>query len=828
MSFSLYGDSKTYRQNAYGAKAERISQMAKNDLPIPQTIAISIDDVKSINSGAPFSTKAILDNFGQDSLLAIRSSPGNSAWGGVQALLNIGMNSDLFDLYSTRIDQEIVSKMYLECIKNYATNVLNIDTHEIDQIEISRNSHKDNIANALLVFEQITGISFPQCRMQQLAEAIQSMCKAWNEPTAKILRSAHGAPENASLGILVQEMANLGTLNSIDIYTSKCINRHTGDHEARIIKKSSSFSSVNSENADDNHNFSTEVTDQLVRYHTKLRIILTNIIDVDFSLRNNQLLLLDFRPSERSVAAELKTTVELVNDRIIDKAAALKRIEPRSLMRVLHSHAKRTGTEHIIAEGIAASPGAATGAIVFSSSAAKDLVAKGIDTVLVRLETGPEDIRTMHMAQGVVTGRGGMTSHAAVIARSLGVPCVSGAADLLFDARNQILIGRGQTILREGDIVTVDGSEGVVLRGNVQLVKPQLNEYFDQFLKWADEYRDIGIRANADSLDEANVAFGFGAEGIGLCRTEHMFFIESRLTVMREMIFADNEKKRRATLDELLAMQRNDFLQLFKSMPDKPLCIRLFDPPLHEFLPSDREDIRELAEALQMPVEKIIARTDELREFNPMLGMRGVRLGITSPEIYEMQARAIFEAVVIAKETGKSAFPEIMIPLVSANREVEIIKALVDKVAQSVREKSNVDFEYKLGVMVETPRAALRAGDLAEHSAFLSFGTNDLTQLTYGISRDDAARIIDEYVVRGVFPVDPFATLDIEGVAELLQIAAERSRRTNKDIVLSICGEHSADPLTIEYCRKAGFSYVSCSPYNVPIARLAAAHCTIP
>jgi len=436
----------------------------------------------------------------------------------------------------------------------------------------------------------------------------------------------------------------------------------------------------------------------------------------------------------------------------------------------------------------------------------------------------PEDIRGMHSAAGVLTERGGMTSHAAVIARGLGRPCVVGASGLRINWRDKTLTAPDGRVFAKGDVITVDGTRGEALAGSVALVDAALDDAFRTLLDWADEVRDIGVRANADTPADAQIARTFNAGGIGLCRTEHMFFDADRLTVMREMIFADRPDDRRAALDRLLPMQRADFIRLFEIMQGLPVCIRLFDPPLHEFLPHDRDGLRDLAEALGRPLSEVTRRAEELAEFNPMLGMRGVRLGITLPEIYEMQARAIFEAAVDVGRRGDAVVPEIMIPLVSAMREVELVKARVDGVAAAVRVREGVDFAYRLGVMVETPRAALRAGDIANHAAFLSFGTNDLTQMTYGLSRDDAGRFMGAYVSQGVFPEDPFHVLDVDGVGELLRIGAERGRHTRPDLTLSICGEHGGDPESIAFCRRLGFDYVSCSPFRVPLARLAAAH----
>jgi pyruvate,orthophosphate dikinase len=481
----------------------------------------------------------------------------------------------------------------------------------------------------------------------------------------------------------------------------------------------------------------------------------------------------------------------------------------------------------VIGHGIAASPGAATGKLVFSAAEAQASAARQEDCILVRRETSPEDIRGMHAARAVLTERGGMTSHAAVIGRGIGLPCVVGVSNIRFQTNKMQLMLQDGRILSEGEVVTVDGTSGQVLLGPVAMQEAALDDVFQTLMEWADAERDIEIRANADTPADAQTARNFNAQGIGLCRTEHMFFEAGRLTVMREMIFAESSSDRRAVLERLLPMQRDDFTQLFRIMEGQPVSIRLFDPPLHEFLPADRNGQRELAEALDLPLSDVTRRIESMREYNPMLGLRGVRLGVTVPEIYEMQARAIFEAAIEASRDGVSVVPEIMIPLVSAKREVELVKTRVDGVAAAVRTEQETDFDYRLGIMVETPRAALRAGDIAQHCSFLSFGTNDLTQMTYGLSRDDAGRFMSDYVHKQVFPEDPFHTLDIDGVGELLKLGAERGRSVQPDVTLSICGEHGGNPESIAFCRAAGFDYVSCSPFRVPVARLAAAQLAI-
>jgi pyruvate,orthophosphate dikinase len=523
----------------------------------------------------------------------------------------------------------------------------------------------------------------------------------------------------------------------------------------------------------------------------------------------------------------VRIAVDLAEDGVIPREEALMRIAPFTLNQMMHRQLDPEASRDVLTRGIAAAPGAATGKLVFTAAAAQAASSQNEPCILVRRETSPEDIRGMHAAEGILTERGGMTSHAAVIARGLGVPCVSGATDLQLDHRKKTLTVPGRRVFHEGDIITIDGSSGQVLVGAVRMIEPDMSGAFATLLKWADAARDIGIRANADTPEDARLAQTFGVDGIGLCRTEHMFFDPIRLTVMREMIFTEDPEDRKAALERLLPMQRGDFIELFKLMQGQPVCIRLFDPPLHEFLPGDRDGIRALAEALDLPVSRVAARIEALQEFNPMLGMRGVRLGITVPGIYDMQARAIFEATVAASEGGDPVVPEIMIPLVSAKREVELIKDRVDAVAAAVRNETGVNFTYRLGVMVETPRAALRAGEIAEHAAFLSFGTNDLTQMTYGLSRDDAGRFMSAYVNQGVYPEDPFQRLDRDGVGELLLLGSARGRAARPGITLSICGEHGGDPDSIAFSRSAGFDYVSCSPFRVPVAKLAAAQLSI-
>jgi pyruvate, orthophosphate dikinase len=550
-------------------------------------------------------------------------------------------------------------------------------------------------------------------------------------------------------------------------------------------------------------------------------------MQIEFTLQEGQLSILDAVRVQRSSRATVRIAVALAEEEIIPREEAVMRVAPSALSELLHRQVDPGAVRDRLVRGIAASPGAATGRIVLTAEAAQSSAARGEACILVRRETTPEDIRGMHAAEGVVTIRGGITSHAAVIGRGLGLPCVVGANELVIDRKRGVIITPGGRTLAEGDLITVDGTSGDVLAGEPAMLEAALDAGFQTLLGWADTFRDIGVRANADTPADARAASTFAAEGIGLCRTEHMFFEGERIGLMREMIFADSAKERRTVLERLMPMQRGDFAALFEIMAGKPVCIRLFDPPLHEFLPHDKAGLLDLAEALALPLSDVTARVEALAEYNPMLGMRGVRLGVTVPEIYEMQARAIFQAAVYVSGKGSPVVPEIMIPLVSAMREVELIKGRVDAVAAAVRRETGVEFEYRLGVMVETPRAALRAADIALHASFLSFGTNDLTQMTYGLSRDDAGRFMSAYVQQGVFPEDPFHTLDIEGVGELLKIGAQRGRKGRPDVTLSICGEHGGSRAAIKFCREQGFDYVSCSPFRVPAARLSAAQLAI-
>ncbi len=808
----------------YGERAVRLAQLNTLGIRFPRTVALSIGAVTSLVSEKDANLEPILKHFPEPSLLAVRSSPRYTGCGGVNAFLYVGLNDQLHLRLRRRVGQYAAERMYVHHIGSYASRTRNVEVGPPAQHRGDCDGQLGFGPVELLGdYEAIVGCEFPQCRSDQLHAVICTMAREWNNRSARLLRAARGYSEDVGLGLIIQTLVVNGKCDGPRTWTSHAVDPRTGKSDFQLsacTRPGQADFAADSEQT-------LELEQQVSAVHDKLRVGLADEFQLQSVDDGKTLYVLDYAPVDRNVAARIRIAVNLVERRAIDKAEALTRIDPEHLSTLLHPQVSQHATNAVVARGIAASPGAATGVIVFSSAAAEAQAAQARHCILVRAETGPEDIRGMHIAQGVLTGRGGMTSHAAVIARGLGVPCVAGALDIDFWPQSGALITRGGCIFREGDTITIDGTAGVVLEGAAKTLPPDYGRFFKTYLSWADQYRDLGIRANADTLDEVRVALQFGAEGVGLCRTEHMFFAESRLTAMREMIFAATPDERRQSLGKLLPIQRSDFLELFQSLPGKPVCIRLLDPPLHEFLPRDHEEMTELAEALGLSLDQLTARAEELKEFNPMLGMRGVRLGIAVPEIYEMQARAIFEAAAKATSQGISVSPEIMIPLVSANREVQLVKEQLDQVASEVWKSTGNRFEYQLGVMVETPRAAMRAGELAVNATFLSFGTNDLTQLTYGISRDDSSRIIDEYIRRGVYPGDPFSRIDRKGVGELMELAVERGIATRPDLVLSLCGEHAASADTIEFCRNAEFSYISCSPFRVPIARLAAAQAVI-
>ncbi|EBA18590.1 pyruvate phosphate dikinase [Roseobacter sp. SK209-2-6] len=821
---------------SHGGRAKCLQRLVRLELPVPCTVALSFAAVQNIAAGDLPDIPAILGEFHEDALLCVRPSSEVPDWGGPSAVLNIGMNDARYVSLCESLGKEAASSLYLRFVQSYAVHVARLDPDVFDDVE---EGGPDALREILIAYEAETDEPFPQDPGEQLAAVLRSMARAWEGTTARLLRQAKGAPGDAGLGLVVQEMipglgqgeCGSGVLQLVDSKTGapQIIGRYLSQsqgrealgagREALFLEKDTRGPSL--------EELAPEAFARIKEHAELMRRRLREEMQVEFVIQNGNLHILDGVRVQRNSRAAVRIAVALALDEIISPEEALMRVDAHALNELMHRQVAPDAERDVIGCGIAASPGAATGRLVFTAAEAQASAARGEPCILVRRETSPEDVRGMHAAVGVLTEKGGMTSHAAVIGRGLGLPCIVGASNLKFITKKKQLVSAEGRVFRAGDTVTIDGSNGEILAGEPEMLEAAQDDAFRTLLSWADEARDIGIRANADTPADAKTARNFNAQGIGLCRTEHMFFDPGRLTVMREMIFAETPSGREAVLERLLPMQREDFQELFRIMEGMPVCIRLFDPPLHEFLPATKTGQRELSEALDIPVSDVTRRVEELGEYNPMLGLRGVRLGVTVPEIYDMQARAIFEATLEASKDGAPVVPEVMIPLVSAKREVEMVKSRIDAVAAAVATERGESFDYRLGVMVETPRAALRAAEIAPHTAFLSFGTNDLTQMTYGLSRDDAGRFMSNYVQQEVFPEDPFHVLDVDGVGELLKLGVQRGRGANPEVTLSICGEHGGNPESIAFCREAGFDYVSCSPFRVPIVRLAAAQLAI-
>ncbi|MEP2530080.1 putative PEP-binding protein [Shimia sp.] len=822
--------------NTHGGRAKCLQRLVRLDLPVPETIALSFDQVHRIAAGRVPDMAPILAPFADDQLLCVRPSSEDPDWGGPGAVLNIGMNGARLETLSERIGARAAARLYVKFIQSYSIHVARLDPDIFDDLDLNA---PDAVVQVLDAYEDEAEEPFPQARGDQLIGVLRSMARAWEGTTARLLRTAKGAPADAGLGLVVQSMVlgvgqgecGSGVLQLVSSETGlpQVTGRYLSQSQGRDALQTGA-AALFLERDDRGPSLEEQAPtafEHLKEHAAVMRARLREEMQCEFAVDNGVVHILDGVRVQRTARAAVRIAVSLAKDGVIPREEAVMRIEPRALNELLHRQIDPNAERDGVGNGVAASPGAATGKIVFSAAEAQASAARGEACVLVRRETNPEDIRGMHAASAALTERGGITSHAAVIARGLGLPCVVGASSMRFQTRKKRLIGMDGRVFREGDVITVDGSNGQILAGEAPMVEAALDDAFQSLMTWADAVRDIDVRANADTPDDARTALNFNAQGIGLCRTEHMFFEADRLIAIREMILADTPEDRSAALAQLLPLQKSSIAELFRIMQGMPVCVRLFDPPLHEFLPTDRSGLRDLAEALNLPLSDVTRRVEALGEYNPMLGMRGVRLGITVPEIYEMQARAIFEAMLLARADGTPVLPEIMIPLVSAKREVELVKTRIDGIAAAVRTESGQNFDYRLGVMVETPRAALRAEDIAPHCDFFSFGTNDLTQMTYGLSRDDAGRFMSPYVQQGVFPEDPFHIMDREGVGELLKLGAERGRKARPELILSVCGEHGGSPESIAYCRELGMNYVSCSPFRVPVARLAAAQLAI-
>ena len=845
-----------------GGKGANLAQMAKLGLPVPPgfTISTKVCDFfyknnkkipkkvfQEIKKEIKIIEKISKKNFGNESnplLVSVRSGSRVSMPGMMDTILNLGLNDKtVLGLKNRTSNGRFAKDSYRRLIQMYGNVVLGIQSHFFEELIENYKLTKGVIQDTELEEEDWDGLiqnfkdtiklktkkNFPQDVGEQLYGAISAVFLSWNSKRAKTYRKINFIPDHWGTAVNVQTMVfgNMGndcatgvaftrnpSTGKKEIFGEYLINAQGEDVVAgtRTPKNLNSMSKSMS-----------KIFKELKGIFVKLEKKYKDMQDIEFTVENNKLWMLQTRSGKRTAKAAIRIAVDMVQEKLISNKEAILRINPNTLDTLLHPTLDEKAEKKVIAKGLPASPGAASGKVTFSADEAERLKEQMQDTILVRIETSPEDINGMHAAKGILTARGGMTSHAAVVARGMGKPCVSGSSEIKINY-NSKLFKSGDYEIKEGDVITIDGGNGKVMLGKVPTVKPNISGDFLKIMNWSDRYRKLKVRTNSETPADTKIARDFGAEGIGLCRTEHMFFNEKRIVSVRQMILSKTLEDRKEALAKLLPYQRNDFIEIFKIMNGLPVTVRLLDPPLHEFLPKTEKDIDDISKELKMSHNDIKARIVELHEQNPMLGHRGCRLGISFPEIYRMQCRAIFEALVECKSKKiKSVIPEIMIPLVSTAAEIQILKNLVDKTAAEIQKKYSTKIKYYVGTMIELPRAAIRAKEIARHADFFSFGTNDLTQTTFGISRDDSGKFLNDYVENKIFNKDPFVSIDERGVGELIKIATERGRLEKKSLKLGICGEHGGDPASIEFCEKTKLNYVSCSPYRVPIARLAAA-----
>lgn len=861
-------------KNLLGGKGANLAEMANLGLPVPPGFTITTEvctwfyaNGKSYPEALSAEVEAALGfvgtatgrRFGDPDrplLLSVRSGARASMPGMMDTVLNLGLNDRTVEALAREAgDERFAWDSYRRFIQMYGDVVLSVDHHAFEEIlddhkeregyvldtDLGAEDWKAVAAEYKSLVERETGEPFPQDPHAQLWGAIGAVFGSWMNARAITYRKLHGLPASWGTAVNVQAMVfgNMGETSATGVaftrnpstgekalYGEFLVNAQGEDVVAGIRTPQDITEAARRQSKSDKPSLEALMPAayaEFARYCEALERHYRDMQDLEFTVERGKLWMLQARNGKRTAEAALRIAVEMAEEGLITREEAIDRIDPSSLDQLLHPTIDPSATRDVIGTGLPASPGAASGEIVFTADEAEAAKQRGIAVILVRVETSPEDIHGMHAAEGILTTRGGMTSHAAVVARGMGKPCVSGAGSIRVDVARGTMTAQGRSF-RAGDKITIDGSTGQVMSGAVPMRQPELSGTFATLMGWADEVRRMKVRTNAETPADARVARHFGAEGIGLCRTEHMFFDHSRITAVREMILADTPEGRRSALAKILPMQRQDFTELFEIMHGLPVCIRLLDPPLHEFLPHGDNEIADVAASLAVSPETLRLRVDALAEFNPMLGHRGCRLAVSFPEIAEIQARAIFEAAVIAaRNTGAPVMPEIMVPLVASRAELDFVKAIIDRVAGEVAKETGKEIEYHVGTMIELPRAALRAREIAETAEFFSFGTNDLTQTTFGISRDDAASFLPTYISKGILQQDPFVSLDREGVGELVQIAAERGRQTRASIKLGICGEHGGDPASIAFCEEAGLDYVSCSPFRVPIARLAAA-----
>ena len=860
-----------------GGKGANLAEMGRMGFPVPLGFTISTEVchlfykynkklntkvLKEINNEVLNIEKKINKKFGDYKnplLLSVRSGARVSMPGMMDTILNLGLNDQTVNaLAKITGNRRFANDSYRRFIQMYSVVVLNIENYKfedlIENYKLTKGVLLDTDLNAddwkalISDFKELVKIEtkkdFPQNVKQQLIGAISAVFLSWESKRATIYRKINKIPSNWGTAVNVQSMVfgNMGkdcatgvvftrdpSNGTNKIYGEYLLNAQgedvvAGTRTPQYITKNSRLKSKSK---------SKSLEETMPKVFKELKKILKllekhykDMQDVEFTVEKNKLWILQTRSGKRTAKSAIKIAVDMVKEKLISKKEALLRIDPSSLDNLLHPSIDETNNLKVIATGLPASPGAASGKVTFSSEEAERLNSMMQDIILVRIETSPEDINGMHAAKGILTSRGGMTSHAAVVARGMGRPCVSGSSEIEIDY-NKKIFKVNEKIIKEGDVITIDGTSGRIILGKVKTVKPDITGDFLKVMNWADDYRKLKVRTNSETPLDTKTARDFGAEGIGLCRTEHMFFDEDRILSVREMILSKSKEDRNKALSKLLPYQRNDFIEIFKIMKGLPVTIRLLDPPLHEFLPKTKDEVLNVSKSLNLEINDVEQRILELHEQNPMLGHRGCRLAISFPEIYEMQCKAIFEAIVECKKIKiNSIIPEIMIPLVSTEEEIKIMKNLVIKVAKNVEKKMKIKLKFLVGTMIELPRAALKAKDIAKHAEFFSFGTNDLTQTTFGISRDDSGKFLNDYIENKIFDIDPFISID-EGVGSLIELASINGKKQNKKIKLGICGEHGGDPKSIRFCSETGLDYVSCSPYRVPVARLAAAQAEI-
>ncbi len=870
-----HNEGGTDMRNLLGGKGANLAEMAGIGLPVPPGFTLTTEVctafyqndrnypnelASQVRDALARLEKSVGLKFGDKRrplLVSVRSGARVSMPGMMDTVLNLGLNDATVEgLGAEADDPRFAWDSYRRFIQMYGSVVLGVDHHRFEEIIehakldtgvtedtqlTAQDWHRVAVSYKDMI-EADTGKPFPQDPEEQLWGAIGAVFGSWMNPRAITYRRLHDIPAEWGTAVNVQTMVfgNMGN----DCATGVCFTRDPSTGENMFYGEYL----VNAQGEDVVAGIRTpqplskarakpdetplevampEAYAELMNVREKLEQHYHDMQDLEFTVQQRKLYMLQTRNGKRTAAASLRIAVDMAREGLIDQSEAVRRVNPSALDQLLHPTLDPKAPRTLLAKGLPASPGAASGAAVFTADEAESRAQKGEAIILVRVETSPEDIHGMHAARGILTARGGMTSHAAVVARGMGRPCVAGAGGISIDYNTQTLSAGGRTI-RAGETITLDGATGEVFVGTVAMIEAAMSSDFATLMEWADKVRRLKVRANAETPLDAETAKKYGAEGIGLCRTEHMFFDPERISAVRQMIMAHDEAGRRVALARLLPFQRDDFHKLFRIMGDLPVTIRLLDPPLHEFLPHGDVELEEVAQSLGANLETMRRRAAELAEANPMLGHRGCRLGIAYPEIYEMQARAIFEgALEVARETGKAPVPEIMIPLVGVKKEFEITRAQVDKVAEEVFAEAGHRIEYSVGTMIELPRAALIADKIAEVADFFSFGTNDLTQTVFGLSRDDAGKFLPLYVEQGILPKDPFVSIDVEGVGEMVRIATERGRKTKPGLKLGICGEHGGDPASIAFCEEVGLDYVSCSPYRVPVARLAAAQAAL-